>query len=74
MKVFALSPYKCQLASVSFLEATAFASPNRFPTFVSSGMGTLVWVLLWGDLLCVYPSATGISMMCLCPSKIFLNQ
>lgn len=74
MKVFALSPYKCLLASVSFLEATVFASPNRFPTFVSSGVGTLVWVVLWGDLLCVYPSATGNFLMGLCPSKIFLNQ
>lgn len=50
MKVFALLPYKYLLVSVSFLEATVFASPNRFPTFVSSGVGTLVWVRLWVPL------------------------
>lgn len=50
MKVFALLPYKYLLVSVSFLEATVFASPNRFPTFVSSGVGTLAWVRLWVPL------------------------
>lgn len=48
MKVFALYPYKCLLASLLFLEAKAFASLNQFHTFVSNGVGAIVWVFLWG--------------------------